>query len=197
MGWRDINMSRRKPPLRLAVVPVEPGVDRRTAVLRKAAAMAVEVWSEQVDGTVPDGFAPFVAGYSLGYARHVALKHDIDCEAEMAAHAMDELVAAIARGISARWLKIGIARRDDFSRRDVQVTQAADAAQAALRRVRKACGCGLHHRASRSALRFAQAGADARSFARSRAIRAHETSLPIAISRPTRCRPACRRRASV
>ena len=41
MGWRDINMNRRKPPVRLAVIPVEEGQDAREAVLRKASLIAL------------------------------------------------------------------------------------------------------------------------------------------------------------
>ncbi|WP_373505753.1 hypothetical protein [Aestuariivirga sp.] len=120
-------MNRRKPPLRLAVVPLVPGADKRTAVLRKAAGMAVDALTDQVDGMLPDGFAPFVAGYALGFARHVAMKHDVDCEGGDGPHTMDELAAEIAPLLSSG---IGIAMRGiSFSRREVS----GDAQRARLR----------------------------------------------------------------
>jgi hypothetical protein len=81
MGWRDINMNRRKPPMRLAVVPVEEGQDARDAVLRKAALAAVST----LDGiaAIPPERAPFVAGYLAGFARHQALKHGLDAEEDI------------------------------------------------------------------------------------------------------------------
>jgi hypothetical protein len=79
MGWRDINMSRRKPPLRLAAVPREEGQDHASAVLRKAAGAAIAALAQQ-PATAPDAFT---AGYLAGYARHQALKHGLDAEAEV------------------------------------------------------------------------------------------------------------------
>ncbi len=76
MGWRDINMSRRKPPLRLAAVPREDGEDLAAAVLRKAARAALAAQAQQ-PGNAPDAFT---AGYLAGYARHQALKHGLDPE---------------------------------------------------------------------------------------------------------------------
>jgi hypothetical protein len=78
MGWRDINMNRRKPPLRLAVIPVEEGQDAREAVLRKASLIALSALAD-----VPPGLAPFVAGYLAGFARQQALKHGVDAEKDM------------------------------------------------------------------------------------------------------------------
>lgn len=78
MGWRDINMSRRKPPLRLAAVPVEEGQDLGEAVLGKACGAALSALV-QVPEFEP-GLAPFVAGYLAGFARHQALKHGVDAE---------------------------------------------------------------------------------------------------------------------
>ena len=78
MGWRDINMNRRKPPLRLAVVPVEEGQDAHDAVLRKASLAALSALAE-----VPPGLVPFVAGYLAGFARHQALKQGVDAEKDM------------------------------------------------------------------------------------------------------------------
>jgi hypothetical protein len=93
MGWRDINMNRRRPPLRLAVVPVEPGADRRASVLRKAAGQAVAAMAEQA-GEAPPALHPFLAGYLAGYARLAAMKHDVDCE-EAGERSMDALLTAI------------------------------------------------------------------------------------------------------
>lgn len=90
MGWRDINMNRRKPPLRLAVVPVEEGEDQRSAVLRKAARNALVTGADLQ--AVPPGLLPFAAGYLAGFARHQALKHDVDAEAD----SMEDLSAALS-----------------------------------------------------------------------------------------------------
>ena len=81
MGWRDINMNRRKPPLRLAVIPGEEGQDAREAVLRKASLIALSA----VVGSpaIAPGQRRFVAGYLAGFARHQALKHDVDAEKDM------------------------------------------------------------------------------------------------------------------
>ena len=77
-------MNRRKPPLRLAAVAMAPGEDRQTAVLRKAASSALEVLKAQLlpdmDVSAMHWFSPFLAGYLMGYARQMALKHGIDCE---------------------------------------------------------------------------------------------------------------------
>ena len=80
MGWRDINMNRKKPPLRLAVVPVEAGQDRHQAVLRKTCAAAAECFERQLTAGEHPQLAPFFAGYLAGYARHQALKHAVDVE---------------------------------------------------------------------------------------------------------------------
>lgn len=85
MGWRDINLNRRKPKIDVAVVPMAPGEDRATAVLRKAGTQALAA------GSGSD--AAFTAGYLAGYARQQALKHGIDAEHDMAA-----LVALLAAG---------------------------------------------------------------------------------------------------
>ena len=78
MGWRDINMSRRKPPMRLAVIPVEEGEDAQAAVLRKAARKALAT-SDGLPAIVA-GLMPFAVGYLTGFARHQALKHGVDAE---------------------------------------------------------------------------------------------------------------------
>lgn len=90
MGWRDINMNRRKPPLRLAVVPVEEGEDARDAVLRKAARNALAAL-EQASAIDPR-FLSFAAGYLAGFARHQALKHGVDAEKD----SMEALCAALS-----------------------------------------------------------------------------------------------------
>ncbi len=81
MGWRDINMNRRKPPLRLAVIPVEEGQDAGEAVLRKASRAALSVLADSE--AIAPRLAPFVAGYVAGFARHQALKHGVDAEKDM------------------------------------------------------------------------------------------------------------------
>ncbi len=79
MGWREINMNRRKPQVSLAVVPGAPGEGRQAAVLRKAASMALDVLRAQLPcGVIDSRFSPFLAGYLMGHARQVALKHGID-----------------------------------------------------------------------------------------------------------------------
>ncbi len=82
MGWRDINMNRKKPQPRLTVIPVEAGMDFTRAVLRKAAADAVAALRTQLGANMPADFSPFVSGYLLGYARQCGLKHGVDCETE-------------------------------------------------------------------------------------------------------------------
>lgn len=90
MGWRDINMNRRKPPLRLAVVPMEEGEDAHAAVLRKAARKALATL-EQISMIDPD-LQAFAAGYLAGFARHQALKHGVDAEAGL----MEALLAVLS-----------------------------------------------------------------------------------------------------
>ena len=92
MGWRDINMSRRKPPLRLAVVPMEEGEDAREAVLRKSARAARSAMFQA--STIDPQLMPFAAGYLAGFARHQALKHGVD--AEQGEEIMQSLLAALA-----------------------------------------------------------------------------------------------------
>jgi hypothetical protein len=79
MGWRDINMNRRKPPMRLAVVPVEAGEDLHEAVLRKACRAARASLDAQRPEISP-AFRRFAAGYLAGFARHQGLKHGVDAE---------------------------------------------------------------------------------------------------------------------
>lgn len=93
MGWRDINMSRRKPLPRVAVVVREAGQDHASAVLHKAAAAARVASLAQLQQV--DSFSlPFVAGYVAGHARHQALRHGVD--AENSARLMQALLAALA-----------------------------------------------------------------------------------------------------
>jgi hypothetical protein len=91
MGWRDINMNRRKPQLRVAVVPVEEGEELEQAVLRKAAAAAVSALGQCA---VPKGaLSAFAAGYLAGYARQQALKHGVEPEGD----GMECLLPVLAR----------------------------------------------------------------------------------------------------
>lgn len=87
MGWRDINLNRRKPQLRVAVVPREEGQDEASAVLRKAAGSALSCLEAQAaalgQGGPPHDLLEFVAGYLAGYARHQALRHGVEAEAMM------------------------------------------------------------------------------------------------------------------
>lgn len=101
MGWRDINMNRRKPRIDVAVVPMAAGEDRAAAVLRKAVAAALASVTEQGAWDMR-----FTAGYIAGFARHQALKHGLDAEADggaallaaMAAQAPADLAEAV-RGL--------------------------------------------------------------------------------------------------
>jgi hypothetical protein len=107
MGWRDINMNRRKPRPSFAVVPLEGDGDARSAVLRKAARAAVSSCASQWPARdtmagAPQGLA-FAAGYIAGFARHQGLKHGVDAEQHMAgfasillAEAPEDLRAALA-----------------------------------------------------------------------------------------------------
>jgi hypothetical protein len=87
MGWRDINMNRRKPRIDVAVVPMGEGEDREAAVLRKAVTAALASVREQ---GAANGM--FTAGYLAGFARHQALKHGVDAERDGGA----ALIAALA-----------------------------------------------------------------------------------------------------
>lgn len=77
MGWRDINMNRRKPRIDVAVVPMGEGEERAAAVLRKAVTAALASVGEQ--GAANNAFT---AGYVAGFARHQSLKHGEDAEAD-------------------------------------------------------------------------------------------------------------------
>ena len=78
-------MNRRRPPLRLAVVPVTEGEERAAAVRRKAALAARAVVDAQQGRAagMPDVFRFFAAGYLAGLARHQALKHGVDAETDV------------------------------------------------------------------------------------------------------------------
>ena len=95
MGWRDINMNRRKLRHSVAVVPTEVGLDERAAVLRKAARSAVASLAGQLPGEGATRLSPalltFAAGYAAGFARHQGLRHGIDAE-----HGMTQLLAMLA-----------------------------------------------------------------------------------------------------
>jgi hypothetical protein len=88
MGWRDINMNRRKPRIDVAVVPMSAGEDREAAVLRKVVAAALASLREQ--GAAEQRFT---AGYLAGYARHQALKHGVDAEGDGGVALMAALAA--------------------------------------------------------------------------------------------------------
>ena len=93
MGWRDINMNRRKPPLRLAAIPMEEGQGLAEAVLRKAsvdAFAALEAQGIEAGLEQHDWLRHFAAGYVMGFARHQALRHGIDADAEGAREALRE-----------------------------------------------------------------------------------------------------------
>lgn len=102
MGWRDINLNRRKPRIDVAVVPMAAGEPREAAVLRKVVGAALAAIAGQGGGS--DAFA---AGYAAGFARQQALKHGVDTEADggvallaalgaQAPHALAAAVAAIS-----------------------------------------------------------------------------------------------------
>ena len=93
MGWRDINMNRRKPPLRLAAIPLEEGQDLAAAVLRKASAdafAALEAQGIEAGLEQHDWLRHFAAGYVMGFARHQVLRHGIDADEEGALLALRE-----------------------------------------------------------------------------------------------------------
>lgn len=93
MGWRDINMNRRKPPLRLAAIPMEEGQDLTDAVLRKASAdafAALEAQGIEAGLEEHDWLRHFAAGYVMGFARHQALRHGIDADTDEAREALRE-----------------------------------------------------------------------------------------------------------
>ena len=84
-------MNRRKPQMRVAVVPVEEGEEPRQAVLRKAAAVAVSALAQAPE--LEGGLLPLAAGYLAGFARHQALKHGEDAEQD----ALDSLLLVLLR----------------------------------------------------------------------------------------------------
>lgn len=93
MGWRDINMNRRKPPLRLAAIPMEEGQGLAEAVLRKASAdafAALEAQGIESGLEEHDWLRHFAAGYVMGFARHQAMRHGINADAEGALEALRE-----------------------------------------------------------------------------------------------------------
>ena len=84
-------MNRRKPQLRVAVIPVEEGEELEQAVLRKAAAAAVSALSQCA--ALEGSLSAFAAGYLAGFARQLALKHGVDPERE----GMECLLPVLAR----------------------------------------------------------------------------------------------------
>lgn len=89
MGWRDINLNRRKPRQSFAVVPRDGGLDERAAVLRKAARDALASLNAQSalrgERRGPQQLLVFTAGYLAGFARRQGLRHGVDAEQDMAA----------------------------------------------------------------------------------------------------------------
>ena len=128
MGWRDINMNRRKPQLRFAVVPNEEGLDPQHAVLRKAvkdaATAAAQCGGPEGLPTQPALLA-FAAGYIAGFARHQALRHGVDAEQDMRP-LLATLAAAAPEG-----LKPGV-RSLAFARRTVATARAGLAASGGI-----------------------------------------------------------------
>lgn len=104
MGWRDINMNRRKPPLQLAAIPMAPGEDRTAAVLRHVVSRACEVLLAQREHLSADEqrFHPFIAGYLMGYARQLALAHGVECEAGGGTSILKALATEIDRQIGGK-----------------------------------------------------------------------------------------------
>jgi len=101
MGWREINMNRRKPRLDVAVVPMAEGEDREAAVLRKAASAALSSVAEQ-----GAAHALFTAGYLVGFARHQALKHGVDAEEDDGMALLAELAAQAPEYVAVRGLQL-------------------------------------------------------------------------------------------
>lgn len=112
MGWRDINMNRRKPRLDVAVVPVGAGEDRAAAVLAKAVAAAWASIAEQGAGN-----AVFTAGYAAGFARHQGLKHGLDAEADGGAALLAALAAQAPEALRAAVAALRLVRRPSPSSR--------------------------------------------------------------------------------
>lgn len=77
-------MNRRRPVTDVAVVPLAPGEDATLAVLRKVAGQAVAALSAQLREHEPacTALSAFFAGYLAGHARHQALKHGVNAEAQ-------------------------------------------------------------------------------------------------------------------
>ena len=96
MGWRDINMNRRKPRIDVAVVPMAAGEARDQAVLRKAVMAALASAAEQGRAD-----ALFTAGYLAGYARHQGLRHGVDAEQDGAVALLAELLAQAPEAVQA------------------------------------------------------------------------------------------------
>ncbi len=94
MGWREINMNRRKPRRDVAVAPMAAGESRDAAVLRKAVAAALAAVEQQrAEG------GRFAAGYLAGFARREAQRHGLDAEADGGAALLTELGAQAPDGL--------------------------------------------------------------------------------------------------
>ncbi len=96
MGWRDINMNRRKPKLQLAFISQEPGLSRTAAIIRKAAAEAVAAFGEQSGGNTVPAHRAFAVGYLFGYAKQAAARLGLDCETPDGQHLLQEIAAHLA-----------------------------------------------------------------------------------------------------
>lgn len=99
-------MNRRKPRLDVAVVPMAAGEPREAAVLRKAVASALAAVRDQ---GVADPH--FTAGYAAGFARHQALKHGLDAEADGGQALITELSQQAPAGLTEAVATLGLAPR--------------------------------------------------------------------------------------
>ena len=108
-------------------------MDRRQAVLKKAAGAAVDAACEQLDEKGTGGreaFTAFLAGYLLGFARDAAANDGVVCDAADVGH-LDE---AIATACPEAW-KTGLVARAPA------VKGAASQAGALVGRLEARCGC--------------------------------------------------------
>ena len=96
MGWRDINMNRRKPRIDVAVVPMGEGEERAAAVLRKAVNTAL-AWVREQGAANP----AFTAGYVAGFARHQALKHGLASDVVQALQLVPRKAPSSRAGLAA------------------------------------------------------------------------------------------------
>jgi hypothetical protein len=105
MGWKDINMMRRRPLPVYAVTPAEPGLDPRRAALRKSAALAQAALDQQLAEAAPgdevqSALRPFISGYLAGFARQSASKLGIDSTAESDGDLAEEFATLTPPGVA-------------------------------------------------------------------------------------------------